>query len=143
MEQAPTLQHRRPFRPDTDKPVEPLRDWLTPTEVALRWGVSKPTVRTWFSGKGRTPFAPSAIQTLSPGQRRLLTDGLDRTRIPPVVIVRINHLLTPNPPNRTVILAHLQKGRAACLGCRIGLTSPGIEPENTTAKPPPGFNRRP
>jgi hypothetical protein len=73
---------------------DPVRDWISCAEAAWAWGISKPQMRNWFKGKGRPPWdAAEIILEISPRKRRLLVDRLDRTRIPPSVMRRINILL--------------------------------------------------
>jgi integrase len=95
LERPPSIEHAV----DTDDGArEPIRAWLTPVEAAWAWGYSKPQMRAWFRGEGRPPWdATEAILEISPRKRRLLTDRLDRTRIAPSVMKRINVLLCQEP----------------------------------------------
>jgi integrase len=77
---------------------EPTRDWLTPAEAAWAWSYSKQQMRAWFRGEGRPPWdASQAILEISPRKRRLLTDHVDRIRVAPSVMQRVNHLLCQEP----------------------------------------------
>jgi integrase len=98
LERPPTLNDS-----DSDHKIdsEPVRDWLSSTEAAWAWSKSKAQMRAWFRGAGRPPWdASEVILEISPRKRRLLIDRLDRTKIPPSVMKRIN-LLLRHPPGAT------------------------------------------
>jgi integrase len=99
------LQERPAAIPLIDVPdpgqLEPIRDWLTRAEVRLAWGVSESTVTNWFKGAGRVPWDATAIHEISERKHHVLVDKLDRTRIAPVVMERINYFLTQPPMGRS------------------------------------------